>query len=96
MMFELTGFQRDILYCIADTDDPYGLEIKQQLEEASSIEVNHGRLYPNLDTLVEEGLVEKKAKDDRTNLYLLTEHGINLIKQRRQWEDSKLSEIDLA
>lgn len=58
-MFELTGFQRDILYCIAGLEEPYGLGIKQGLEEYGGSEVNHGRLYPDLDTLVDKGYVKK-------------------------------------
>jgi len=94
-MFELTGFQRDILYCIAALDGPYGLKIKQKLEDTTSIDVNHGRLYPNLDSLVELGFVKKEPKDKRTNLYLLSEQGAELIKRRRQWEDSQLQEGDI-
>jgi len=94
-MFELTGFQRDILYCIAAMDGPYGLKIKQKLENTTSMEVNHGRLYPNLDSLVESGYVNKEPKDKRTNLYLLSEQGKELIKRRRQWEDSQLQEEDI-
>ena len=47
-MFELTGFQRDVLYCIAGAEEPYGLGIKAELEAYGDTEVNHGRLYPNL------------------------------------------------
>jgi len=97
-MFELTSFQRDILYCIAGMDDPYGLQIKQKLEDTTSMDVNHGRLYPNLDSLIELGFITKEPKDKRTNLYLLSEQGTKLITRRRQWEDSQLQEggIDLA
>lgn len=94
-MFELTGFQRDLLYSIAGADDPHGTELKDRLEEATSMEVNHGRLYPNLDALVEKGLVKKQSKDKRTNLYRLTDLAIELITERRQWEDSQLESIEV-
>ena len=94
-MFELTSFQRDILYCIAAMDDPYGLKIKQKLEDTTSMDVNHGRLYPNLDSLVESGFVNKEPKDKRTNMYLLSEQGRDLIKRRRVWEDSHLQEGEI-
>lgn len=32
-MYDLTGFQRDLLYVIAGLDDPHGLAIKYELEE---------------------------------------------------------------
>lgn len=94
-MFELTGFQRDLLYCIAGTDDPSGQEVKSELEQSSSIEVNHGRLYPNLDNLVDKGLVKKHSKNKRTNLYRLTDQGRNLIADRRQWEDERIEQLSL-
>ena len=58
-MNDLTGFQRDLLYVITGLDDPHGLAIKDELEDYYEKEVHHGRLYPNLDTLVNKGLVEK-------------------------------------
>ena len=30
-MYDLTGFQRDLLYTIAGQDDPHGLAIKDEL-----------------------------------------------------------------
>ena len=90
MMADLTAFQRDILYVIAglvDETPPYGLAIKAELDKHYSGEINHGRLYPNLNDLVETGLVEKGSVDDRTNSYGLTERGHQEIKARREWED---------
>ncbi len=94
-MYELTSFQRDILYCTAALDEPSGVEIRRELEGYSSTEVNHGRLYPNLNQLVDEGLLNKDQKDDRTNQYTLTPLGKELIVERRQWEDDKLQATDL-
>ena len=58
-MHDLTGFQRDLLYVIAGREDPHGLAIKEELESYYEKEIHHGRLYPNLDTLVEKGLVRR-------------------------------------
>jgi len=69
-MHDLTGFQRDLIYTISGIEEPYGLAIKGVVAEYRQEEVNHGRLYPNLDTLVEKGYVDKQSKDKRTNLYL--------------------------
>ena len=90
MMADLTAFQRDILYVIARLDDdspPYGLAIKEELDRYYASEINHGRLYPNLNDLVEMGLVEKGSVDDRTNSYGLTERGHREIEARREWEE---------
>lgn len=91
-MDDLTGFQRDLLYTIAGLEEPHGLAIKDELEEYYGKEIHHGRLYPNLDTLVDKGLVEKGTIDRRTNLYTLTARGRREIEARREWEDRFVSE----
>lgn len=95
-MHDLTAFQRDVLYVLAGLDDAYGLAIKEELEEYYEGEVNHGRLYPNLDDLVDRGHVEKGQIDRRTNSYELTEQGERALSDRRSWEESYLSDVELA
>jgi len=91
-MYDLTGFQRDLIYTISGLEEPYGLAIKEALQTYREEDINHGRLYPNLDTLVEKGYVEKSAKDRRTNLYTLTEAAMSAVDDRRSWEDGQLAE----
>lgn len=86
-MHDLTAFQRDVLYVLAGLDEAYGLAIKAELEDYYEGDVNHGRLYPNLDSLVEAGLVEKRSRDDRTNVYSITDSGRADLDARRRWED---------
>ena len=86
-MYDLTGFQRDLLYVAAGLDNPHGLAIKDELEDYYEKEIHHGRLYPNLDTLVEKGLIEKGEADRRTNVYSVTRRGRREIEDRRRWED---------
>lgn len=85
-MHDLTGFQRDLLYVIAGLDDPHGLAIKDELETYYEKEIHHGRLYPNLDTLVDKGLVEKGQRDRRTNYYTLQARGHQEVEARHEWE----------
>jgi len=85
-MDDLTGFQRDLLYVIAGADQPSGQDVKDEIETYYSAEINHGRLYPNLDTLVNKELVEKGQLDRRTNYYAITESGEETIENRRDWE----------
>ncbi len=89
--FELTGFQRDILFVIAGSDQPSGQTIRRKLEEHIK-NVNRGRLYPNLDALAEYSLIEKGNHDQRTNYYELTESGVKLISERVKWENKYLSD----
>jgi PadR family transcriptional regulator PadR len=86
-MYDLTGFQRDLLYVAAGQDEPHGLAIKDELEDYYETQIHHGRLYPNLDTLVEKGLVEKGQIDRRTNSYEVTQRGRREIDARREWEE---------
>ena len=85
-MHDLTGFQRDILYVLGGLESPKGLAIKDELDSYYSTDINHGRLYPNLDALVEKGLIEKGRIDDRTNSYSLTSRGHRELEARREWE----------
>jgi DNA-binding PadR family transcriptional regulator len=85
-MYDLTGFQRDLLYAIAGKDEPHGLAIQDELEDYYERDIQHGLLYPNLDTLVDKGLVEKGERDRRTNYYSITRRGRREIQARREWE----------
>lgn len=86
---ELTGFQRDLLYAIAGLDQPSGQQVATVLEAHHGEEITHGRLYPNLDALVDAGLVEKGEISRRTNYYTLTSDGAAALRSRREWEDDR-------
>lgn len=75
---ELNRFQLEVLYVLADGED-YGLGIKRSLEEFYGDPVNHGRLYPNLDTLHECGYIDVGSVDRRTNSYRLTDDGWRVV-----------------
>jgi len=96
---EMTAFQQNILAILAE-EPMYGLAIKRELEEYYGAEVNHGRLYPNLDELVELGFVEKSELDKRTNQYSLTDDGYEAVLDQLRWtfgrmisEESDAAEI---
>lgn len=86
-MNDLTAFQRDILRIAAGMNEPKGLEIKTEIEEYYEEEINHGRLYPNLDTLVEKGLMAKGTIDKRSNSYNVTKRGKRVIETRDNWNE---------
>jgi DNA-binding PadR family transcriptional regulator len=77
----LTSFQQSILRIVAGMGTPKGLAIKEKLEDYYAKEVNHGRLYPNLDTLVENGFVVKGERDKRTNYYELTDDAKTVVRE---------------
>ena len=85
-MKDLSAFQRDLLYVINKLERPSGQEVKDELEIYYEEQVNHGRLYSNLDTLVEKGYLEKGELNRRTNYYDVTERAITALDERQQWE----------
>lgn len=84
-MVQETSFQRDALAAIARLESPHGLAVKEALERHYDKEIHHGRIYPNLDELVEKGLVEKSKKDLRTNEYQITARGRRELQADAQW-----------
>ena len=87
-MEELTEFQKNIVNVLVG-GDKYGLAIKRELDEYYEDEVSHGRLYPNLDRLVNSNYVEKAPRDERTNEYRLTEEAREEIREEMEWRLTK-------
>ncbi|WP_435360423.1 PadR family transcriptional regulator [Haloarchaeobius sp. DFWS5] len=83
---DLHAFQRDTLeaiYCLeADDETAYGLGIKEQLQDRYGEDLNHGRIYQNLDELVDRGLLAKRPLDKRTNEYVLTTAAEAMLEAR--------------
>lgn len=88
----LTAFQRDILLVVNGLDSPHGLAIKDELEDYYISTIHHGRLYPNLDELVDKTILEKFEIDQRTNGYKLTEFGRAILNDRIRWKAKKTNE----
>lgn len=85
----LSAFQRDILFIICDLNRSYGLGIKSELEEYYNKDINTGRVYHNLDQLVDQGYLEKSPIDQRTNSYELTEKAIKAMNHHNRWQKSR-------
>lgn len=90
---KLSEFQYSILYMLA-SEPTYGLGIKRRLQSYYGQDINHGKIYPNLDCLTEWGLVRKGKIDDRTNEYALTRKGRRLAVDRINWSLAALIEDD--
>ena len=62
-------------------DQPSGQDIRRRIRDEHGEDINHGRLYPNLDALVGYELVEKGQQDQRTNYYEVTNEGRRLVEE---------------
>lgn len=81
----LSAFKRDAIIAVlrrgghSDSDKekrPHGLAIKRELDLIRGEDVHHGRLYPNLDDLVDANLLRKGERDERTNTYHVTDQAV--------------------
>ena len=83
-MVELTAFQYTLLSAADDLVEPSGQDIRRYINSSPfhGPDMNHGRLYPNLETIVEAGLVEKGEHDARTNSYAITDDGKEALETR--------------
>lgn len=82
---ELSAFQRDLLRMVHALNDPSGRDIEVALDDQYIVRVHHGRLYSNLDDLVDRGLVEKGEQNKRTNWYGLTDQGEAFVDGMHDW-----------
>lgn len=92
-MYGLTVIQRDLLYLIDGSDEPYGLSLKRELERYHESVLNHGRFYVNLERLIENGFVDQRQSNGRTDTYVLTERGKETLKRRRDWETQHVESV---
>lgn len=87
----LTAFQRDLLAAIPNADHhdnepiPYGLSVLDELESWYGEELNHSRMYMNLDDLETLGLVEKVEINDRSKGLQLTDGGKDVLGALAEW-----------
>jgi DNA-binding PadR family transcriptional regulator len=82
---DLSTYQHEALFAIGAGGAQKGLEVLEKLRDRyDDPNQSHGRIYPNLDTLVELGLVEKVEHDGRENRYSLTPIGKRFIRQDAQ------------
>lgn len=91
-MPELSSFQRDLLFVLAGSDAPSGQEVKAELEDSTDESILPGQLYPNLDELHDRGLVRKEDRDGRTNQYVITEQGRQVLAEVCRWQHSHVGQ----
>ena len=83
--FGLTGFQRDLIVEIYQMEQPSGQGIRGRMEAEHGEVVTTGQLYPNLDDLVDYGLIDKGEQDLRTNYYEVTNDGRRLVEETARY-----------
>ena len=85
---DLNGSKRDLLVEIYQLDQPSGQDIRRRMEAEHDEEVTHGRLYSNLNDLVDVGLLDKGELDLRTNYYKITNDGQRLVEDTARYFES--------
>ena len=85
---DLNGSKRDLLVEIYQLDQPSGQDIRRRMEAEHDEEVTHGRLYSNLNDLVDVGLLDKGELDLRTNYYQITKDGQRLVEDTARYFES--------
>ncbi|WP_277554125.1 helix-turn-helix transcriptional regulator [Halobaculum limi] len=86
---ELGGFKLNLLFILSQLDEPRpsGREIHEAVQaQCPTDEVKHGRFYRNLSELAEDGYVDVRPIDGRTNGYKLTEETARRLHAHIRWE----------
>ena len=91
--FDLNSSKRDLLVEIYQLDQPSGQDIRGRMKAEHDEDVDHGRLYPNLNDLVDYGLIDKGEQDLRTNYYEITDDGRRLVEETAQSFASATSRV---
>lgn len=86
---QLTALQRDIICVLSGCGGANGEEVKRELEDYYESAVHKGRVYPNLDVLVEYGLVSSSRVSGRENRYELTDAGRRARDIHWSWQSSR-------
>ena len=82
---DLSAFQRDVLWLLADESGLKDVDVKRRLEQYYGDPVHQAQLYANIDGLADSGLVEKQRTGGRSSVYSLTEAGRRSLSARQAW-----------
>lgn len=84
---DLSAGQRDILIAVAlahgEQGEPTGPVVFDTIERVTNGSVTQSRGYQILQELADEDLVEISGLNRRTNIYEITEHGVNVLQDRK-------------
>lgn len=71
---------------ILNREPTWGYKIKRLIEEASGLKIRHGTLYPLLDRMEQEGLIESHEQTygrRKKRVYSLTDKGRSFLEAYR-------------
>ena len=89
---DLTSLQWDILRVVIE-EPRYGQPIKRALDARYDTEVSASRLYSNLKTLVEAGVLEKSERDGRSSTYHATDRAQQAFCARLRWHLAAVTDL---
>lgn len=81
-----------IVLLVLKENELYGYELIEKIKLLTNIEIAEGTLYPLMNRLKTENLLESKWVEQKTGIprkyYFLTETGQNTLKEmKNQWTD---------
>jgi len=93
---ELSDFRRDILLILARSEPTNGRGLLDDLSTLRDEEIGDARLYPNLNALVDAGLVEKRENyhDDRSHEFRLADEGRRALRDHAQRVTGAVNALD--
>lgn len=95
-MEKVTSFQRDLLYVISGLEEATPESISAELSDYYNGSIPQGRFDPNVEAIVELGLVNREYKDDESRtepVFELSENGKEELKERKIWEDKHIGDL---
>lgn len=92
----LPDYRRDVLLALAHSGAANGHRIMDVLRALRGDDITDGGFYPNLNALVDYGLVEKRKNehDQRSHEYALSERGRETIREHMECVAGALEAID--
>lgn len=78
------GLQLELLCFIADKYEPDVAALQEEYERWHDSDINYQSVYKALERLDNLGYVEKKPIDGRSNCYMLTTKGAELLDTHRE------------
>lgn len=91
---EIGGLQLELLCLVADKYEPDVSALQEEYEEYHNTEVRYQSVYQALERLDDLGYVEKKSIDGRSNCYMLTTDGAELLDTHREFVVTHTNHIE--